>query len=403
MHTTPPVNLLNAACHANPYPYYASLREAGALGYDQEQRLWLASRASEVQEILESPHCAVRPAAEAVPKNIAGGSAGEIFSHLIRMNEGQAHTLPRKVMQTSLRNLDLSGVSQRTAFFARQLAGEHALAGGNALTQWISDLPVYVMADQLGFQAEELAQLALWMADFVRCLSPLSTSGQIDNAQSAAAALQKRFRQLLQDSHAGENSFIAKIQSEAQAEGWQQADALLANLIGLLSQTYEATTGLLGNSLIALQQHPQLLPDLKAQQEAQQNLAAWPDFVAEVARYDAPVQNTRRFVHQSCTIAGQSLQAGDVIVVLLAAANRDEHANPDAECFVLQRQARRVFTFGHGRHACPGQDIAEQIVATALQQLFSTSPAIDFATLTWAYKPSMNGRIPVFNHIKEQA
>lgn len=392
---THPITILNAACHPDPYPYYASLREGPTLVFDAELKCWIASRAAVVQEVLESPACAVRPVAEPVPRNIAGGTAGEVFSNLIRMNEGQAHALPKQVIQSSLRKLDLSGIAAHTHQHAAQLARKYDVTTGNGLTQYLLALPVHVMGSILGFEEETLPDLANWMADFVRCLSPLSTAEQIDAAHVAAQALQDNFRQLLQDSQAKPQGFLAGLQNEAELCGWQHAEGILSNLIGLLSQTYEATAGLAGNCLVALQAHPILLQDLRADTAAlPQKLS---QFVAEVARYDASVQNTRRFVNHDCEIDGQPLQAGDVIVVLLAAANRDAAANVDPDLLQLDRPDRKVFTFGHGRHACPGQDIAERITATCLSHLLSI-PAFDFAALRWTYRASLNGRIPVFTH-----
>lgn len=392
---TQPITILNAACHINPYPYYASLREGPALVFDAELKCWIASRAAVVKQVLESPACAVRPVAEPVPRNITGGSAGEVFSHLMRMNEGQAHALPKHVIQSSLRKLDLSGIAAYTQQHAAKLASKYDVRTGNGLTHYLFDLPVHVMGSVLGFEEDTLPALANWMADFVRCLSPLSTAEQIDAAHVAAQALQDSFRLVLQDSQAKPYGFLAGLQSEATQLGWQHADAILSNLIGLLSQTYEATAGLAGNSLVALQTHPDTLKIMReGRAELPQKLR---ELVAEVARYDAPVQNTRRFVNQTCEIAGQHLQAGDVIVVLLAAANRDVAANADPDILQLERTDRKVFTFGHGRHTCPGQDIAERITAACLPHLLS-APAFDFAALRWTYRPSLNGRIPVFTH-----
>ncbi|MFZ6777065.1 cytochrome P450 [Undibacterium sp. Ji83W] len=392
---TQTINILNAACHTNPYPYYASLREGSALVFDAELKCWIASRAAVVKEVLESPACAVRPVAEAVPRNIAGGTAGEIFSNLVRMNEGQAHALPKQVIQSSLRKLDLSDIAAYTQQHATQLASKYELTTGSGLTQYLLDLPVHVMGSVLGFEENALAALANWMADFVRCLSPLSTAEQIDTAHIAAKALQNSFRQLLQDSQVKPGGFLAALQSEARQCGWHHADSILSNLIGLLSQTYEATAGLAGNSLTALHAHPDILKSLRdGGTDLPQKLS---QLVAEIARHDGPVQNTRRFVSQACEIAGQGLKAGDVIVVLLAAANRDAAVNPDPDTLQLDRPDRKVFTFGHGRHACPGQHIAEQITGNCLHYLLS-KPVFDFSTLHWAYRPSLNGRIPVFTH-----
>lgn len=392
---TQKISILNAACHSDPYPYYASLRAGPALVFDTELKCWIASRAAVVQQVLESPACAVRPVTEPVPRNIAGGTAGEIFSHLVRMNEGQAHAVPKQVIQSSLRKLDLYGVAAYTQQHAAELASKYDLTTGNGLTQYLLALPIHVMGSILGFEENALPDLANWMADFVRCLSPLSTAEQIDGAHAAAKTLQSSFRQLLQDSQAKPHGFLADLQSEAERCGWQHADGILSNLIGLLSQTYEATAGLAGNSLTAWQAHPNLLQDLRADPAALP--AKLSELVAEVARHDASVQNTRRFVTQTCEISGQALQAGDVIVVLLASANRDAAVNPDPDTLQLSRPDRKVFTFGHGRHACPGQHIAEQITVNCLHHMLNM-PAFDFATLRWTYRPSLNGRIPVFTH-----
>ncbi|MFZ6676890.1 cytochrome P450 [Undibacterium sp. Tian12W] len=387
------ISILNAACHPDPYPYYASLRAGPALVFDTELKCWIASRAAVVQQVLESPACAVRPVTEPVPRNIAGGTAGEIFSYLVRMNEGRAHAVPKQVIQSSLRKLDLSGVAAYTQQHAAQLTSKYDVRTGNGLTQYLLALPIHVMGSVLGFEEDTLPALANWMADFVRCLSPLSTTEQIDAAHVAAKVLQNSFRQLLQDSQSKPYGFLAGLQTEAELCGWQHADGILSNLIGLLSQTYEATAGLAGNSLTALQTHFDILKSIcEAGADLPQKLR---ELVAEVARHDASVQNTRRFVTQACEISGQALQAGDVIVVLLAAANRDAAVNPDPDALQLNRPDRKIFTFGHGRHACPGQHIAEQITGNCLHH-FLNMPAFDFSTLRWTYRPSLNGRIPVF-------
>lgn len=121
-----------------------------------------------------------------------------------------------------------------------------------------------------------------------------------------------------------------------------------------------------------------------------------PGFLPEVLRYDPPVQNTRRFVIRDGFVAGRAVKEGDAILVVLAAANRDPAANPSPDRFDIFREDRRLFTFGLGPHACPGETLATTIAKAGLERLLR--PGLDFERLAgnMIYQPSANGRIPLF-------
>ncbi|HSW20581.1 MAG TPA: cytochrome P450, partial [Ramlibacter sp.] len=59
--------------------------------------------------------------------------------------------------------------------------------------------------------------------------------------------------------------------------------------------------------------------------------------------------------------------------------------------FDLARAGRRLLGFGHGPHACPGQALAQAIAAAGL----ATRPT---SATRWHYRPSVNGRMPVFDN-----
>jgi len=175
--------------------------------------------------------------------------------------------------------------------------------------------------------------------------------------------------------------------------GWDPADAIVCNLVGLLSQTHDATAGLIGNGIVALHRQPTLREELAS------NPQRIHGFVDEVMRHDPSVQNTRRFVAEDCQIEGTALRAGEGILLVLAAANRDPMVNEAPAEFRIDRTTRRIFSFGHARHACPGQALACTIASTALEAIANAatpSPA-------WRYRPSANARIPEFIDLALQA
>lgn len=380
--TVQPADAIAAVTHANPYPWYASLRGGPALVFDPALRLWVASRADVVREILENGALRVRPPAEPVPHAIAGTPAGASFGLLVRMNDGEAHATHKPVLQRALAGVDLAAVHAATL---RVAVGMPAMG----LADTAFALPIGAVAHLLGFDDRELPQVIRWTRDFVACLSPLSTALQLASASTAATGLMERFESLVAARSAPGRSLLAAVQADAPAP---LSRALRANLVGLLSQTCEATAGLLGNGLVALAREPGLRRKIGDRMEL------LPALVTEVARHDPAVQNTRRFVVEATTVAGQPLAPGDALLLVLAAANRDPALNPAPATFELMRADRRCLGFGHGSHACPGHALACTLAAAGLQALLADGLATDaLLQRGWHYRPSVNARIPVFH------
>jgi len=305
-----------------------------------------------------------------------------VFGRLVRMNDGDAHTAHKPVLQRALARLDLASAHEAALGIASSVP---ALP----LSDFCLAYPVRMVAHLLGFADEELPRLSDWMRDFVACLSPLSTPSQLDAASSAAAALMDRFEGIADARPAPHGSLLAAVQAEASERG---SRTLRANLVGLLSQTCEATAGLIGNSLAALAREPDLRRRLASRWEL------LPALVEEVARHDPSVQNTRRFVARTTIVEGTALAPGDAVLLVLAAANRDPTLNPAPATFELMRTSRQTLGFGYGPHACPGQALAFTIAAAGVQALLARGFRTEaLQERGWDYQPSVNARIPRFH------
>lgn len=351
-----------AAAHPDPYTYYAELVADRPFGYDADTGLWVAAGAAAVSEVLAHPACRVRPSDEPIPRGILDTPAGEVFGELVRMTDGAQQVRRKQVLLTALNTVSEARVVA--------LAAEQA---GNA-ADWTDlqfGVPARVMAAVLGLGGEVPAEAARLIGEFVRCVPASATADD----QAAAAAAAARLLDLLGPFlRAGCPGLIDELVRLTARNGRRETALLPANVIGLLSQTYDATAGLVGNTLLALARHGR--PD---------DLSA---FVAEVVRHDAPVQNTRRFLAEATTIAGHRLPAGSAILLILAAANRDPLANPDPHTFRPGRADPQVFTFGQGAHRCPGRAMATAITIGVAATVTGT-PSHE------GYLPSPNARIPI--------
>ncbi|MBM4442638.1 MAG: cytochrome P450, partial [Candidatus Rokubacteria bacterium] len=225
--------------------------------------------------------------------------------------------------------------------------------------------------------ASTLADVARWAGDFVAATTPGATDDVVSRGAEAAAALQSLGRTLV--SGDGLGAALARHAPPG------DHDRVVANALGFLWQAYDATAALIGNTLLALARTPALreAPDLLP-------------VAVEVARHDAPVQNTRRFVEDDGRVAGVELKRGDTILVLLAAANRDPAANAEPARFDAARAAPRTFTFGHGPHACPGAIVAATIAGAGVEALLAAGVDPVAVARGARYRPSANIRLPLF-------
>ncbi len=387
-----PHDPIAAVTHADPYPYYADLVARTPFYRDDALGMWVATSAEAVAAVLTSAACRVRPPTAPIPQHLLGTTAAELFRQLIRMNDGAGRCPLKRAVVTTLDVVDPRQVAARSALWARLLADESgATIAPERLSAFAFRLPVYVVASLLGIPDAQLPAVTAGVGDFVACLAPGSDAVQVARGVAAADALRATFRLLLGDGLG--DPTVGLLADFARAVGFAGdagVDAVIANGIGLLSQTYEATAGLIGNTLVALATHRALCaralvaPDIL------------PAIVREVLRHDPPIQNTRRFLIRDGQIMGQSLHEGDAILVVLAAANRDPVANAAPARFEPFRADRQTFTFGAGGHACPGAELAIAIAAAGVAHLLASGFAPERLCGTVGYRASVNARIPIF-------
>lgn len=353
----PPADAIAAVTHADPWPYYRQLREERPLYFDDGLKFWVASSFAVVHEALQQEMLRVRPSADPVPLALQGTAAGEVFAQLVRMTDGTFHAAHKPAVVQAVRRWTLADVARTS---------EAATAVLWATEDFMHVVPVQTMARLLGVPDAQLADTCRWVQAFVRGIAPGADTQAVSLAADAAAALM----------------------AQGQALGLPAVQA--ANRIALMQQSLDATAGLLGQTALMLAQHPSLAAAADHSRDAMRA------FVAEVERHGAPVQNTRRFAAGRLLLAGQTIEAGQGVLLVLASANRDVALNPQPDQFDPQRSARRSMGFGAGAHACPGASIAIEIVAACVRRIRAGCQFYACFGRPAGFQPSGNTRLPVF-------
>jgi cytochrome P450 len=226
-----------------------------------------------------------------------------------------------------------------------------------------------------------------------RLLDPvLPTREELDEANAGALASEAYFRTLFayRRANPGEDLTTALLMARENDDALTDDEAL-ANIGLLFAAGHETTTNLIGNGLLALQRNPAQWERLRAEP------ALIPTAVEELLRYDSPVQLTARRAHEPVTFMGRNIAAGEQVIALLGAANRDPAAyQGDPETLDVARAGVRAISFGGGIHYCLGAQLARIEGEIAFARLLQRLPGLKLRDPNnVAYKPTITLRGPV--------
>jgi cytochrome P450 len=172
------------------------------------------------------------------------------------------------------------------------------------------------------------------------------------------------------------DDLLSKLTREHVATGeLSRRDAALMALL-LLIAGHETTANMIALGTLALLEHPDQLGALRDTDDPALIAGA----VEELLRYLTIVHSGRRRVAlQDIEIDGQTIRAGDGIVLAGDAANRDEDVFSDAGRLDVHRDARGHLAFGFGVHACLGQPLARVELQIVYGTLYRRLPGLRLA------------------------
>lgn len=95
----------------------------------------------------------------------------------------------------------------------------------------------------------------------------------------------------------------------------------------------------------------------------------------EVLRFDSPVQRTGRIAERDTVVAGEQIKAGQLVLTIVGAANRDPKVFDDPQRFdVTRANAGDHVAFSSGVHYCLGAALAKMEGEVGLRALFDRFP-----------------------------
>ena len=145
---------------------------------------------------------------------------------------------------------------------------------------------------------------------------------------------------------------------------------------GLLIAGHETTANMIGIGILALLENPEQADFLRNAEDPKVIANA----VEELMRYLSIIQNgQRRVAIEDIEISGETIRAGEGIIIDLAPANWDAKAYPEPDKLDLARDAGQQLGFGYGRHQCVGQQLARAELQIVFHTLLRRIPTMRLA------------------------
>ena len=385
----------------NPYPLYHRLRALDGVYWDERANSWVLTRYADVAAALRDPRLSVTGFMS---------DTGWIPDEMRPTLEPPLRAVSRQMLfqdppdHTRLRGLVAKAFTPRMIKSLRpvieQVANElldqvEAQGQMEVIQDFAFPLPAIIIATMLGVPPEDREQFNRWSSYFGRLLDggDFSLEGVFE-AVSEVSDFMDYFRGIIRARRTVPRDDLVQAMMNAQEQGdTLSEEELLGNCILLLAAGHGTTTHLIGNGTLALLRNAEQLELLREQP------ALISSAVAELLRYDGPVQLTSRHAREAMRIGGKQVSAGQEVIMLLGAANHDPAQFADPDRLVFARPENRHLAFGLGVHFCLGAPLARlegEIAFSTLLRRFP-HPRLETDAVEWMRSLVFRGlqRLPV--------
>jgi len=373
------IDVLDRSFYLDPHPGYARLRASAPLSWDAVHGLWVLTTHEDVTYV--STHADLFCSGEGVRPTQS------IDLSIIGL-DGERHIRQRRLLNQGFSPRMIRAMESRVRQVVTEVLDEVASAGAcDFVTDIAIPLPLVVIAELMGLPVEDRFRLGEWSDRM------MGGEGRADpddpmtlDATAAFTEYVTYVSDMVEDRRAARRSGhdtpddIIKILVGADEDGVLESsdelteDELTMFLVVLLVAGNETTRNAIGGGMWAFQQFPDQWDLLLTHPE---HFATMAD---EVARFVSPVISFVRTATRDTELHGQRIAAGDKLLLLYQAANRDADVFDRPDEFDVTRSPNPHIAFGVGPHVCMGSNLARLEIRVLFEELVRRFPDMRVAT-----------------------
>jgi unspecific monooxygenase len=374
----------DAAFYQNPYAFYSALHLGTPTFLWEDYGHWCFTGFREVNSLLrdkrfgrEILHVATREELGWPPPKPHTAAFDLTEKYSLLALEPPAHTRLRTLVNRAFVSRNVAQLRPRIERLANEMVDRLEPEGGTELIRnFAAPIPAVIIAEMIGLPAEMAGQLVSWSNRMVQMYMYGVTHETELDANQASADFMAYLREVIAERRKAPKEDLLTHMLTSEVDGQKLSeDEVMSTAILLLNAGHEATVHTTGNAVKTILESgldPKTLFATPEQTEAT---------VEECLRFDAPLHMFTRYALSDVTLdSGQSFRKGEVIGLMLGAANRDPTRFKDADSFDPFRTDGQNVSFGAGIHFCIGAPLARIELQVALSTLFRRLPNLRLAS-----------------------
>jgi cytochrome P450 len=369
--------------YADPYAQFAAMREAGRLHWSDLWNGRVVTRHEDVHRLLRHP-TTIGSVASGQP------ASADVDTMMIR-RDGPDHIRLRRLVSSVFTPRAVAQWREK----AEEIVDAHIARAADrdefdVINDYALSIPATVISEMLGVPVDDMAQLQAWSRHLVSNMEPHKTPEEAEAIGVAGQAMHDYLDALVADKrvHPGNDVISSLLQAEEAGDCLDEKE-VRDQVILLYVAGHETTVNLIGNGVAHLFQNPDQLERLHSDPSLDTNATE------EVLRFDSPAQFTFRIPTEPVLIGDTIVEPGELLVLLLASANRDpDKWGPTADVFDIGRaKANEHVSFGGGPHYCLGAALARMQGQIAIPRLIRRFPRMQPTsdTLNWSARLTVRG------------
>jgi cytochrome P450 len=342
--------LSNSALIDEPLAWDAKLRRESPVFYDAEQKTWFILGYEEVKQAFAN----WQMFSSKVPHPLEQTD----FTQSLNFLDPPKHRSLRSLVAKVFTARRVEALAPRMNAIVNELLDRFQYRGQmDFVRDFAIPLPVFVIAEILGVPIERQADFKHW------------SDGVVNKDLTASREIGDYFRELIKErGNKPGNDLVSDLIAAHEGGETLSAQELVDFCIVLLVAGNETTTNLLANAIVCLNESP------AAYKRLQTEPALLPLAIEEVLRYRSPVLSMSRFTKVDIQIGDRTIPAGQLTILRIGSANRDETKFERADEFVIDRNPNEHVAFGNGIHFCLGAPLARLEATIGLRTVLERLP-----------------------------